>query len=186
MTKIISVNIKIVKKGTDDFKRLSEIKWQLFSGRNNKIILLYCILGIIMITLSVVVKKPGESFWGWETTIGCGLLIISLFIFNQQRKGKKLFFAQLNTLVNNSNHEEGEFVLEIDNTSLRSSGPTFSNIDNWSSITGFREFENYLFLLKDKCNIDTIGINIDAITKQEYTELISFLKEKFENNSNPY
>jgi hypothetical protein len=64
LTKIISVNIKIVKKGTDDFKRLSEIKWQLFSGWNNKIILLYCILGIIMITLSVVVKKPGESFWG--------------------------------------------------------------------------------------------------------------------------
>lgn len=76
--------------------------------------------------------------------------------------------------------------MEIDNTSLRSSGPTFSNIDNWSSITGFREFENYLFLLKDKYNIETIGINIDAITKQEYTELISFLKEKFENNSNPY
>jgi hypothetical protein len=181
------MNILIIKKGIKDIKRLSEVKWKLYSRKNKRTSLIFSVSGGILLALNYLVNKNEPTFWSLESTIASGLLVIGLFIFYQLQKGKSIFFEQLSALIKDPDNVKGEFKLELDKNSVTQSGPKFSITESWNSIKGYKEFENYIFLQKDKFNIDTIGLCKEDINQSEYDSLISFLKEKFDKNKGtPY
>jgi hypothetical protein len=152
--------------------------------RNN--ILFFLISGMSLIFLNFFVKKKEVQNLTAELTIGFGLLIAGLFSLYHHIKSKRIFFDQLSTIINDPDNINGAFILEIDIHSVRMAGPSFSFTQKWSNIIDYTEFKNYIFLFIDKHQLDTIGVSKDHLSPEECSELMSFLKGRFDNKRIPY
>jgi hypothetical protein len=159
---------------------------EIICQKNGSNILTFIGFGMSFILLNLLINWKEGVIWNWQMAIGCGLLFTGLYNYYQQQNGKKIFFEQLNQILNDPLNIMGEFVLEIDQTKIIMTSPTLSFTQNWTAIHGYVEFENYVFLTMDKYYLDTIGIKKEHINEAEYAEIMSFLKQKFDDNSNPY
>lgn len=171
-----NMEIKIVKENISDILGKNRTKWYLAYKTMLFAIIVYAVVGTVILTCSAVTAKNADDFWGLGSTLGGGLIFLSIAFLSYIYKGKRKYVENTRLAIKRSEREgqNTEIVLKDD-------GVTFKDFHiysewKWSVFTHYMLYKDYLFLMMGNSVLNSLVIQKNELSVYEFDELVNFCK----------
>ena len=172
------MEIIIKRPNNDDLLEQNVIRWRLFAKKSIELILLYAFLGAIILGANWMSLKQGDSFWGFESSFGIGILLLSLFYFIHNYKNKIKFLARTKEILSKYKNENNGIEIRINETTVSYKDFDIYSELRWTVFTQYEFYKDYLILVMDSQYLTSIFVNRSEISEGQFTELFEFVKTK--------
>jgi len=172
------MEIIITRHNADELLEQNVIRWKLFAKKSLQLILLYAFFGAVILGANWMSLKQSDSFWGFESSFGIGILLLSLFYFIHTYKNKIKFLARTKEIVSKYKNENSGIEIKFNDTIVSWKDFELFSEMSWTVFSQYKIYKNYLILIRDKQSLDSIIINRNEISEVQFTELFVFVKGK--------
>ena len=172
------MEIIITRYNHDELLQQNVIKWKLFAKKSVQLILLYAFLGAVILGANWISLKQGDSFWGFESSFGIGILLLSLFYFIHTYKNKIKFLARTKEIVSKYKNENSGIEIKFNDTTVSYKDFEIYSELRWTVFTQYKLYRDYLILVMDSQYLTSIFVNRSEISEVQFTELLELVKNK--------
>jgi hypothetical protein len=170
------MEINIVKKNTGDLLRKNKTKWGLAYRNTYFFIASYAFVGSLILICNAVTAKNADDFWGLGTSLGGGLIFLSIVYFSHTFQAKRKYLERTRIAIKRSEHEGQNTEILI-----KDDGITFKDFQTrsewkWSVFPHYLLYKDYLFLMMGNSVLNSITIQKTELSVYEFEELINFCK----------
>ena len=172
------MEIIIKRSNNDDLLEQNSIKWKLFTQKNILIFALYAFMGTFFLVTNWLTLKNDENFWGFTTSFGASLLLLSFFYFIHTYKNKIKYISRTKLFINRYRSQTEGIEIKITNTSVTYKDFEIYSEMKWTVFTEYKLYKNYFILIIDWRDLSSIIINRNEISETQFTEIFEFVKGK--------
>jgi hypothetical protein len=176
MIEKVCMEIKIIKDSYEDILGKNRAKWNLAYKNNLFYFAVYAVVGSIILILNGFESKNVDDFWGIGSSMGLGLVFLSVFYFSHTYRNKRKYLEQTRALIakSKSDGRKTELLLKDDHV-------TYKNFESlcewkWSVFKSYMLYNDYLFLIMGGSVLNSITIQKNEVSVDEFAELINFCK----------
>lgn len=172
------MDIRIYRKNNDDLIEINKIRWKLFSKRSFFEIRLFVLLGTLILIMHFLTLGDGENFWGFIPSLGLGILLLALVYTYHMIKARRKYMTRTLEIISRHKNQDQGIEITITDTNISSKDFQMFTDTKWSVFLQYKLYKNYLFLIIDDQNLNSVIIDRNEITEAEFTWLYEFVKER--------
>ncbi len=170
------MEIKIIKNDYGDILDKNRTRWNLANKKNLLYFAFYALVGLFVLALTALSSKNIIDFWGLGSSLGLALIFLSAYYFLHTFQNKSKYLAKTRLLITQStnNSRITELILK-DECVIYKDFETY-NEWKWSVFSSYMLYENYLFLVMGGSVLNSIIIQKNEVSADEFAGLLNFCK----------
>ena len=181
------MNIRLIRKSNSQLLQQSKVGWELFYKRYNYRYFYFLVFGLSIFLYGIFINHIDGQFWNFFTSLGISFLLIFILIINNKQNAKRKFFLKVEKLIQKFEENNNVTEITINETMIKyKTFETYSEM-NWPYYKFYQFYKGHLFFFTDKSSFSNMAIQKDELAKEEFDELLKFIKSHLmeKNNSSP-
>jgi len=172
------MEIVIHRHNKDDLLRKHKVQWTLYTKKTVLTQILYACMGALVLILGILERKKVHNFWGFDSSVGLSLILLSLFYFTQTYRLKLKYFSELKQIIERFKKQaEGIEIIITDRSISYKDFETFYEL-KWSNFRQYKFYKDYLFLITGSTYMSSVIINKNEINADKFYELLNFVSKR--------
>ena len=169
------MEIKIHRENYSGFLKQNRIRWELFAKKRIQACIFYAIAGGFYLYLASTNLKKDENYWGFTSSFGLSLILLSIIYLIHNYRSKHKFLAATKQIIEDSKKQPEGIDINFTEASITYKDFEVVSEVKWSHLTTYKFYKDHLILTARNEYFGGLIITKNEISDEQFSELLSFV-----------